>query len=70
MQALVDGHADPDLVDRDDRTSLHVAALNGHASVVQVNAGRVKKEGLVQTEGDCRYLLGGNTHTRGGMRYT
>jgi len=35
VKALVDGHADPDLVDRDDRTSLHVAALNGHASVVQ-----------------------------------
>lgn len=35
VKALVDGHADPDLVDRDDRTSLHVAALNGHTDVVE-----------------------------------
>jgi len=35
VQALSAANADPDLVDRDDRTPLHVAALNGHANVVQ-----------------------------------
>jgi len=35
IETLVFASADPDLVDRDDRTSLHIAALNGHAHVVK-----------------------------------
>lgn len=47
LQALIQGHADPDLVDRDDRTTLHVAALNGHAHIVQVSEAKGQGAGRV-----------------------
>lgn len=35
IETLIASGADPDVMDRDDRTPLHIAALNGHAHVVK-----------------------------------